>query len=249
MHPWLQMLSPMMNFRFPASGDMLMDYRPWTNWANANPNAGSPEIEDQVFRNVALPGKQLGKLIDAVTELIRLVASEHPEIREQYPAAFSTLEEMAGEITRKKLDLQNTMQAEAQRCSTCFELRIGNPSTRWSANISSHLTRLTNSRQTNHRDRMCHARSKAGSAPLNRAGRLPPARWFMMTARVDINFATGHQAAGHTALASVEEGTFVDGRWFHGRRLNGDETDHDRTLRRVLENPYRIYRVTLYQRP
>lgn len=115
MHPWLQMLSPMMNFRFPASGDMMMDYRPWTNWGNASPDAGSPEIEDEVFRNIALPGKQLGKLIDAVTALIQIVASKHPEIREQYPAAFIDIESLANDISRKKLDLQNTMKTEAQR--------------------------------------------------------------------------------------------------------------------------------------
>jgi hypothetical protein len=47
----------------------------------------------------------------------------------------------------------------------------------------------------------------------------------------------------------VDEGHFVNGQWKGGRRLNGDETDHDRTLKQVLEDPFRIYRVKLYQRP
>ncbi len=115
MESWLQMLSPMMNFRLPASGDMVMDYKPWTNWGQANPQAGSPQIEEEIFRDVALPGKQLGRLIDAVNALIEIDAKEHPGRHQEHEPAFQDLQTMTADIVQRKHDLQHTMKAEAER--------------------------------------------------------------------------------------------------------------------------------------
>jgi hypothetical protein len=115
MQPWLQMLSPMLNVRLPASGDIMMDYRPWTNWGEAEPSAGNPQIEDEIFRKVALPGKQLGRLIDAVNILIELAASDHPNLRTQPPQAISEFQSMSRQVINKKLDLQHSLRSEAQR--------------------------------------------------------------------------------------------------------------------------------------
>lgn len=115
MQSWLQMLSPIMNFRLPASGDVVMDYRPWTNWGEAEPTAGNPQIEDEIFRKIALPGKQLGRLIDAVNILIELAAADHPNLRMQPPQALSDFQSMSREIIDKKLDLQNSIRSDAQR--------------------------------------------------------------------------------------------------------------------------------------
>jgi hypothetical protein len=115
MQPWLQMLSPMLNVRLPASGDIMMDYRPWTNWGEAEPSAGNPQIEEEIFRKVALPGKQLGRLIDAVNILIELAASDHPNLRTQPPRALSEFQSMSRQVINKKLDLQNSIRSDAQR--------------------------------------------------------------------------------------------------------------------------------------
>ena len=109
------MLSPMMNIRLPASGDVNMDYRPWTNWGEASPDAGSPKIEEEIFRNVALPGKQLGRLIDAVNALIEIATSDHPDLREQPRSEFTDFQSMADKIITKKKDLQNTMKSQAEQ--------------------------------------------------------------------------------------------------------------------------------------
>ena len=57
---WSQMLTPLMSLRMPCSGDVLMNYSPWTNWGWSDFDAGNPDMEQDIFTHVALPGKQLG---------------------------------------------------------------------------------------------------------------------------------------------------------------------------------------------
>jgi hypothetical protein len=47
------------------------DYAPVTTWFSPNVTiyAGDPKIEERIFRAIASPGRQLGKLTDAVLEL------------------------------------------------------------------------------------------------------------------------------------------------------------------------------------
>jgi Domain of unknown function (DUF5597)/Beta-galactosidase len=103
--------------------------------------------------------------------------------------------------------------------------------------------------------------SNKGDANLGATGRRPGIgsggliislaadEFLLLTAGVNITFAASNDVPGRTTLASADEGAIVDGQWVRGRRLNGDETDNDRTLSPALENPYRIFRVKLYQRP
>jgi hypothetical protein len=78
---------------------------------------------------------------------------------------------------------------------------------------------------------------------------LAPDEFYILSTGVSMSFAAAESKAGHTALASIDEGTFVDRQWVRGRRINGDETDHNRAIDRVLRSPFRIFRVKLYQRP
>ena len=116
MDSWLRMFSPMFSCRMPASGDMWLDYRPWTNWDKTDPKAGNPEIEAGIFREIALPGKQLGKLTEAVMALADLVERVQPGILEQHPdqgEAIRALGAMNARISLRKEELKRTTKAEA----------------------------------------------------------------------------------------------------------------------------------------
>ena len=115
MDSWLQMFSPRMMFRLPGGGDMWMDYKPWTNWGKTSVTAGAPLIEDEIFRFEALPGKQLGRLMDAVSALIDVVAREHPLSFAAHQEEFTELTDLALKITLKKEDLKKTAKTEAVR--------------------------------------------------------------------------------------------------------------------------------------
>jgi hypothetical protein len=109
-------LSPLLSVRLPASGDMWMDYKPWTNWGVSSTKAGSPQIESGVFFDVALPGKQLGKLTDAVTALITIAKELQPDAIARHPERAKAIEEllkMSSNIDLKKKELQKTIEAEA----------------------------------------------------------------------------------------------------------------------------------------
>ena len=107
MDSWFRMLSPALSFRLPASGDVSMDYSPWTNWgiSRSRATAGDPAIEAEVFAAVALPGKQLGKLTDATLALAELVKTVQPDILAQHPeqaAAIQAVVELAADVERTK---------------------------------------------------------------------------------------------------------------------------------------------------
>jgi hypothetical protein len=113
----MKMLSPLFSLHMPASGDVWMDYKPWTNWGvTGNTKVGSPEIESGVFRDVALPGKQLGKLTDAVLALILIVRAANPGAIEQnaeHERSIDDLLAMASNISLKKADLKKMVEADA----------------------------------------------------------------------------------------------------------------------------------------
>jgi hypothetical protein len=113
---WTPFLSPFFNVRFPASGDVLMDYEPSTNWDVFNPNLGNARLESGIFRDVASPGAQLGKLTDAVTALIEIAKDAQPAAIAQNPdcaKAFDSLCKMRDDIDLKKKELQKSAEAEA----------------------------------------------------------------------------------------------------------------------------------------
>ena len=125
---WSQMLLPLMSIRLPASGDVRMNYNPWTNWGWSSNDAGDPEIESEIFANIALPGKQLGKLTDAVMTLIELTREAHPEFyREdsERAATISDVEDLAERILARKKILQGTVEGNAE--SALSRLKSVNP--------------------------------------------------------------------------------------------------------------------------
>jgi hypothetical protein len=107
---------PSVSFRMPGGGDVWMDYSPWTNWGVSSTTVGSPQIESGIFRDVALPGKQLGKLIDAVVALTTIIEKERPALEENYPEQAEALKELgylAKEIDVKKMELKKSVESEA----------------------------------------------------------------------------------------------------------------------------------------
>lgn len=118
MNPWLQMLSPWMSIRLPASGDVKMNYSPWTNWGWSASGAGDPEIEHELFTTVALPGKQLGKLTEAVMSLIELADETHPGLDaggSERAVAIREFKELAAKIQIRKKAIQKTVEEDAER--------------------------------------------------------------------------------------------------------------------------------------
>ena len=121
MDPWFQMLfSPTMDMRLPSSGDVRMNYSPWTNWGRASTTAGDPLKEDLIFRDVALPGKQLGRLLDAVEVLVLLAennqqgaAGEEVDANQQ-KSAFDELKSLAKAVREKKQGLKTSLEAQAR---------------------------------------------------------------------------------------------------------------------------------------
>lgn len=113
---WMPLLSPSFSVKMPASGDMWMDYKPWTNWGVSSTKVGSPEIESGIFRDVALPGKQLGRLTDAVAALIEIIQEAHPDAITEtsgHAPAIEALTEMRNDILLKKAELKKTLEADA----------------------------------------------------------------------------------------------------------------------------------------
>jgi hypothetical protein len=118
MQPLLPLFPPLVDFRFPAGGDMNMDFHPWTNWGEVDPNAGNQRIEDVIFRNVALPGRQLGRLIDVVRILVKIAGPSPEELNKldkQDTEAITDFQSMADDIERHKDVLKETALTQARR--------------------------------------------------------------------------------------------------------------------------------------
>ena len=117
MNYWPQVLSPWMSIRLPGSGNVFMNYNPWTNWGWSDYEAGDPDIEHEIFTTVALPGKQLGRLTDAVLSLIELASEAHPELDQGESAhalAFREFKELADRILITKRKLQGSVEGDAE---------------------------------------------------------------------------------------------------------------------------------------
>ena len=128
MDPLSRMMMPWLNIRMPASGDVLMNYNPWTNWGWSNYDAGNPEFENEIFTKVALPGKQLGRLTAAVSALISMAEASHRDIEKKHPeqaTAIREFTELADKIAARKAQLEGTAKGNAE--SALRSLRYANP--------------------------------------------------------------------------------------------------------------------------
>jgi len=118
MNPWLQMMSPSTNIRLPASGDVCMDYSPWTNWGVSAPGAGDPRIEHEIFTTIALPGRQLGKLTQIVTTLLELTERTHTDldqvINPEQAIAIKEFKTMVEEIQSRKQAIKQSAEDAAE---------------------------------------------------------------------------------------------------------------------------------------
>jgi hypothetical protein len=104
---WREML-PLLNVRMPASGDVNMNYNAWTNWGISASEAGDPIIESEIFSNVAMPGKQLGKLTEAVLALAEAIGQDGQL------EAIGELKKLATKIETKKQSLHRVAKESAE---------------------------------------------------------------------------------------------------------------------------------------
>jgi hypothetical protein len=76
---WLRLFSPTINL--PGSGSIGgFSYQPYTTWEAPTLYRGDQNVEQLVYRDVASPGKQLGKLTEVVLELADAVAKLDSDI-------------------------------------------------------------------------------------------------------------------------------------------------------------------------
>ena len=114
---WSPMWLPWMTIRLPASGDVAMNYNPWTNWGVSSYEAGDPELEREIFTSVALPGKQLGKVTEAVQALVDIAGEVHTDLESKFPNEMRKIrdfEELNRKIEVKKGVLQKTLAGNAE---------------------------------------------------------------------------------------------------------------------------------------
>jgi hypothetical protein len=75
---WLRLWSPTINF--PGSGSIgRFNYHPNTSW-DASLYRGDQNVEQLVYRDVASPGRQLGKLTEVILELADALAKIDSDI-------------------------------------------------------------------------------------------------------------------------------------------------------------------------
>jgi hypothetical protein len=90
---------------FPGSGSIGgFTYQPNTVWEAPSLYRGNPTLEQNIYSNVASPGKQLGKLMDAVLVIARLLEKDLQDEK-----AIGELQTIADMIERLKAPvLQNS---------------------------------------------------------------------------------------------------------------------------------------------
>lgn len=113
----------MPDFKLPLSGNVTQTINPWTVFLNPvgsqvglfNINLGNssdPAVEDQVISDVASYGKQLGRIGDVLTVLLRHIKLEH--LSQDEKDAISGLKTMLREIAsvKKKHDAKLVLEPD-----------------------------------------------------------------------------------------------------------------------------------------
>lgn len=76
---WLRLWSP--TFNLPGSGSIgSFSYHPNTTWGAPTLFSGNEIVEQAVYRDVATPGRQLGRLTDVVLELVNELSAMDSKI-------------------------------------------------------------------------------------------------------------------------------------------------------------------------
>jgi hypothetical protein len=103
-------------FKLPLSGDVTQWIIPITSWWSGNNisinlgEAGSPETEAEILRRVGTYGRQLGKITDAMTVLLRHLPPG-AKLTQDEKAAIAAFKKMANQIA----DIKETHKRQAMR--------------------------------------------------------------------------------------------------------------------------------------
>jgi hypothetical protein len=116
---WLRLFSPTIKFpdniRYPGGGDIGgFVYQPQTQWGAPSLSMGDAQTEYRVYSEVATPGKQLGKLTDAVLALAGMVEAMQREGDSEMPEAIAELKRMATSIEQVKTDAREIAERNAR---------------------------------------------------------------------------------------------------------------------------------------
>lgn len=110
---WFRFLSPTVQFphtiRYPAGGDFGgFTYQPYTKWEAPALMRGDDEVEQRVYREVASPGRQLGKLTEVVLELSTEISAMSQKSQD------STKTKELREISARILDIKKSVEDTAE---------------------------------------------------------------------------------------------------------------------------------------
>lgn len=101
---WLRFFSP--TFNLPGSGSIgRFSYHPYTTWEATALFRGDGQVEQQVYREVASPGRQLGRLTEVVLELAAALAKLDRDIAAS--PNIAALQQMAQSVEGIKQNLRD----------------------------------------------------------------------------------------------------------------------------------------------
>lgn len=108
---WLRLWSPTINL--PGSGSIGgFNYHPYTTWEAPSLFTGNQMVESGVYREVASPGKQLGKLTDVVLELADALAKIDADVKNS--ECVRNLRELNNDIKAVKGRIEESAAKQAE---------------------------------------------------------------------------------------------------------------------------------------
>ncbi|MDB6061010.1 MAG: hypothetical protein JWM78_1113 [Verrucomicrobiaceae bacterium] len=115
---WLQMFSSSLtsptSVHLPGSGNIGgFTYQPYTVWEAPSLYRGNSTLEQSIYTEVASPGKQLGKLIDAVMALAHVVQTDS-KTSNALNTAIEELKPIADQINNLKAPHLNNIEQTAR---------------------------------------------------------------------------------------------------------------------------------------
>lgn len=108
---WLRLWSPTINM--PGSGSIGgFNYHPDTTWEAPSLFSGNRTVEAGVYREVASPGKQLGKLTDVVLELADALSKIDTSVKNS--ECLQKLRELNNDIEAVKGRIEDSAAKQAE---------------------------------------------------------------------------------------------------------------------------------------